>query len=518
MNVDSLSDDRLQQLAAAAKDSGNDVLALTLIQEACRRHPSHPGILLEKAKCLHRLRRADEAAPVIAKLRSIIAAEPALIDQLGEELQKIGAFDAATECFRQLLADSRPLVKAVAGSRLAALSLRSGQRQEAEEFLDAAESLAPHIPEVRAVRARLCREQDPASARQILSDLTQNHPSLPPPFRASCAYLLGTVCDEMDLPGDAMKALHLAKSIEATSPLVARFRHQRPAWRKWHAEANRFSADDARRWHAEASGRVSPAHAFLLGHPRSGTTLLEQMLDAHPRLVSIEESDIYSKCIDSALVQRHEMVSPAMDFGSWVRERADHELEEFRADYFRRLSGESTEASPDKLLLDKNPGLTVSIGRIARTLPCSKLMVMLRDPRDVCLSAYFQHTDPTPWSVNWLTLEECVDQYRFAMNGWLELREKLAQPFLEIRYEDLISNPVEIAQSTTHFLGLDWHSAQADPAAHAQKKFVKSPTHQQVLKPIHSRSIGRWQRYASWLSPHESKLRPLLEAFGYSDS
>ena len=515
MKFASLSDDRLQQLAEESKHLGNDELALDLIQEASRRHPAHPGILLEKVKCLHRLRRAGEAEPIIDKLRGMLAVEPALIDQLGEELQKIGAFDAATACFRQLHADSRPLVKAVAGSRLAALSLRSGRRDEAASRLEEAERSAPHIPEVRAMRARLCRHEDPAAARHILMDLMRHHPSLPQPFRASCAYLLGSVCDDMDLPGEAMDALRGAKAIEAAYPLASLFRRQRPGWRRWHTEANRFTSEDARRWHADASRIPSPAHAFLLGHPRSGTTLLEQMLDAHPGLSSIEESDLYSKRIDAALVRRHEQDSPTSDFGSWVRERADSELMDLREDYFLRLSAESAKSSSGMHLLDKNPGLTVSIGRIARTLPGSALIFMLRDPRDVCLSAYFQQTDPTPWSVNWLTLEETVDQYLFAMTAWLDLRQKLAQPFIEIRYEDLIARPIESAQSATHFLGLDWHESQADPAAHAITRFVKSPTHQQVLKPIHSRSVGRWQRYAAWIKPHEARLRPLLEAFGY---
>ena len=169
-------------------------------------------------------------------------------------------------------------------------------------------------------------------------------------------------------------------------------------------------------------------------------------------------------------------------------------------------------------VLDKNPGMTTSIGRIPRTLPGANLIVMLRDPRDVCLSAYFQATHRTPWSVNWLTLQETVDQYVFAMDAWLRTRPKLAQPWIETRYEDVIRDPAGEGAKVTRFLGLDWHEAQADPAGHARTKLVRSPTHADVIQPVHPRAIGRWQRYRKYLEPFQSPLARFVAEFGYEDA
>ena len=512
--LDRLTDDQLQRLAMEEKLAGHHDLALACFEEAGRRFPGHPGILLEQLKCHERLRHSGQVELLARELRQRLSQDPAQIDQLGEELQKAGLFGPARQTFDLLLDHGRPEVRAVGWSRVAALQLRAGDREEAAASLAEAERHAAGLPEVRAVKARICRDDDPALARSILLDLVRPDPAIPAPFTVSCGYLLAGVCEDLDRPGEAMEALARAKSIEERHPLVARFRHQRPAWRQWHLDALDFDRDQAARWSAEAGGDASPAHAFLLGHPRSGTTLLEQMLDAHPALCSIEESDIYSTAIDTALVRRHESEGRGTGFGDWVRGVPEEELRGLRADYFSRLALEAGRDFAGITVLDKNPGLTVSVARIARTLPAARLIVVLRDPRDVCLSAYFQSTDRTPWSVNWLTLEETVDQYVFAMNLWRRTRERLVQPWLEVRYEDLIRDPVREGIRASSFLGLDWDPRQADPAGHARSKIVRSPTHRDVLRPIHSRAVGRWQRHAERLAPFEEKLRPFIAEFG----
>jgi hypothetical protein len=513
--LDRLTDDQLQQLALNEKLAGNHDLALTCFEEAGRRFPGHPGILLEQLKCHERLRHPREVEVLARHLRQRFASDPAQIDHLGEELQKAGLFGPARETFDVLLEHHRAEVRAVGWSRVAALQLRTGRRGEAAASLSEAERHAARLPEVRAVKARICRDDDPELARSILLDLAQPNPSIPAPFTASCGYLLAGVCEDLDLPGEAMDALARAKAIEASHPLAARFRHQRQAWRQWHLDALDFDREQAVRWAAEASGDALPAHGFLLGHPRSGTTLLEQMLDAHPALCSVEESDIYSTAFDAALIRRHEVEGRGSRFADWMQGLPEEEMRGLRANYFARLADEAGSNLAALKVLDKNPGLTVSVARIARTLPASRLIVVLRDPRDVCLSAYFQSTDRTPWSVNWLTLEETVDQYVFAMDLWRRTRERLAQPWLEVRYEDVISDPVKEGTRVSSFLCMDWDPRQADPAGHARTKIVRSPTHHDVLRPIHNRAVGRWQRYADRLAPFESKLRPFISDFGY---
>ena len=269
-------------------------------------------------------------------------------------------------------------------------------------------------------------------------------------------------------------------------------------------EAIRTAADDS--W---------PAHAFLLGHPRSGTTLLEQMLDAHPAVCSVEESDIYSCVVEAALLRGHTLEKETVRFAEYVRELPESQMNVRRQLYASGLAREAGVSTSSLTLIDKNPALTASVAELARTMPMARLVFMLRDPRDVCLSAYFQAIERTSWSVNWLTLEETVDQYVFAMDLWLRARPKLAQPWIEVRYEDVVCDPVGEGAKVTDFLGLQWNEAQADPAAHARGRIVKSPTHADVIQPIHQRAVGKWRRYEKYLQPFQSQLKPFVEAFGY---
>jgi hypothetical protein len=519
--ADRLASLPLQELHRCSSEetlAGNHEEALPFVEEAARREPGHPGVLLTLLKCHDRLRNQYRVEELTHHIQRIIGHEPALVDQLGEELQTIHQYDLALETFALLRRVPSPQARAVGKTREAALHLRVGRPAEATAALAVAESLAAGLPEVRSAKALLCRRTDPALARELLEPLSWPNPAIPAPFTAASAHSLAAACDLLGRVDEAMIALARGKEIEVAHPLVARFRAQRSEWRRWHSEALDFTRDDAERWAAEPRPADLPAHAFLLGHPRSGTTLLEQMLDAHPLVCSVEESEAYSIAIDSVLIRQHEREGGEVPFSAWVRSLPAESLQDLRTDYFAKLAREAERSFEGLQVIDKNPGLTVSIGRMPRTLPGSRLIVMIRDPRDVCLSSYFQSTHRTPWSVNWLTMEETVENYAFVMDLWLRARPKLVQPWIEVRYEDVVDDPVKEGIRATEFLGLSWHDSQTDPAAHARSKVIRSPTHTDVIEPVYRRSLGRWRAYERYLTPFASKLDPFIRAFGYDKS
>ena len=516
-DLERLAEGDLKRLATEEQLVGNHELALSYFDEADRRRPGHPAILLGRLQCHHRLRQPDQVKALARQIQRLVAGQPAAIDHFGEELQKIREYDLALETFSAMRDFPQAPVRAVGLSREAALHLRVGRRQEAEAVLAKAEKLGAQLPEVQSVKALICRKKQPELARRILDKLSRPDPAVPPPFTATSAHSLAAVCDALKLPDEAMAALARGKEIEQSQPLVRRFRAQRPAWHRWHLDALDFDRPEAEAWAREAMDPSWPSHAFLLGHPRSGTTLLEQMLDAHPSICSVEESDVYSSVFDATLIRRHEEAGGTPPFAPWVRALPEPAINGLRERYFATLAMEAGKSLEGVTVLDKNPGLTVSVARLARTLPAARLIVMIRDPRDVCLSAYFQSTHRTPWSVNWLTLGETVEQYAFTMDLWLRTKPKLVQPWLEVRYEDVIRDPAGEGAKVTRFLGHDWHPAQADPAAHARTKVVRSPTHDDVAQPIHRRAIGRWQAYAKYLAPFQERLKPFVEAFGYGE-
>ena len=508
----------LYQLGKRLQDEADFRAALEVMQEARRRLPQHQAVLLDLIKVHQKLRQDESLRECVHAAWELLPGNPAGLDHLGEELQSINEHSLAFKTFAMLQESSIPEVRAVGRARETALHLRLGRREQASAACADACALCPGIPEVRSAKALLLQETDPEEAVGILAELAQPKAGVPLPFTVACGHRLAVVCDKLGRHDEAIAALNQAKELECRHlPVISQLRAQRREWREWHSGLADFTSVQGREWREQAAARPGPDCAFLLGHPRSGTTLLEQILDAHPRVRSVEETDIFANLVARDLIKEHGELPLAPDFPRFLDQLSSVRLGELRERYLAEMALEAGHPSAGTILLDKNPGLTIVAALIARVAPQARIIVALRDPRDVCLSAFFQANHRNAWSSNWLTLEETVNQYVFTMDLWLQTRDKLAQPWLEVRYEDVISDPVTVGTQVTRFLGLDWHEAQIDPAAHARGKIVRSPTHADVIQPIYQHAAGRWHRYEKHLVPYQETLAPYCRAFGYAD-
>jgi len=101
------------------------------------------------------------------------------------------------------------------------------------------------------------------------------------------------------------------------------------------------------------------------------------------------------------------------------------------------------------------------------------------------------------------------------MSTWRTLAPLMPQPYLEIRYEDMVADLESVARKTLDFLGLSWDAKVLGFDTHAQKKMVRSPTYADVTQPVYKRALGRWRHYQKYLEPHLEKLEPFVKAFGY---
>jgi hypothetical protein len=169
----------------------------------------------------------------------------------------------------------------------------------------------------------------------------------------------------------------------------------------------------------------------------------------------------------------------------------------------------------DRLLLDKNPALTPDIAAICRILPETQFLIMLRDPRDVCLSCFMQPAPVIPDTVPWLSLEETIKHYVLLANFWLSLKPCLGSAALEVRYEDLVDDLEGGARRALEFLGVSWDERVLRFNEHAQSQTVRSPTYAEVTRPIFKTAIGRWRHYQKYFEPHLEQLAPTLRALGY---
>ena len=241
--------------------------------------------------------------------------------------------------------------------------------------------------------------------------------------------------------------------------------------------------------------------------------MIEQILGAHPEILVFDETLSFGKEVVNTLYP-----PPP---GRWLTAKSLNGLaaptrSQLTGRYFKSLLREAAEKPGKRLLLDKNLATTAWIYVWLRLFPQSKVVIALRDPRDVIISCYFQNF-PFSWAtVGFLSLEGTARFYSDCMDVWLRMRELGGFDWIETRYEDVVGNLEGAGKRLTNFLGLPWDSAQATYYEKAQNKYVFSPTYNEVTKPIYKKAVGRWEHYAEAMAPLQAGLAKYRQAFGYT--
>ena len=273
----------------------------------------------------------------------------------------------------------------------------------------------------------------------------------------------------------------------------------------------RITRDDFRRWRDAESAHFEPRRtALLTGFPRSGTTLLEQVLDAHPDLVSSEERDFIGREMVHTIVSRRENAAP----GRVERSERD-EIERERQRYFRAMEYLLGEPIAGRMHLDKNPAYNLTIPLVLRVFPETRLIVALRDPRDVVLSCYLRYLPLNAVSVRFLDIQRTAERYALDMSAWLKFRDLIDSPWCEVRYEDTVA---DVERQARRALEHAWRSrgtirCSAIASGWRARSRVTSPTYEAVAEPIYTRAIGRWKNYERLLEPAMKTLEPFIREF-----
>lgn len=256
---------------------------------------------------------------------------------------------------------------------------------------------------------------------------------------------------------------------------------------------------------------ATPAPSFLVGFPRSGTTLAEQMLAAHPYIATLEERPAIA-------IVRSEMVggssSPSAIANALAALTCDGAIE-LRRRYWQVVQSYGAVPDPPRQLLDKLPLNIVELPLIARIFPESKILVALRDPRDVCLSCFMQDFRLNEAMVHFLDWPATASLFVAVMRGWVQARKVLTNPWFEFRYEDVVTDVEPILRSILGVLQLPWHSAVLDFGAHAQRREIRTPSFQAVAGRIVKSAVGRHRHYATQIGRIEPLLRPIMADLGY---
>jgi tetratricopeptide (TPR) repeat protein len=248
---------------------------------------------------------------------------------------------------------------------------------------------------------------------------------------------------------------------------------------------------------------------FVVGFPRSGTTLLEQLLDAHPALVSFDEQPFLQH-----IVRR--ITTDGSNFFDCMENLSQAQWLEQRKEYFNEI----TLVAPDRKaarVVDKNPLNMVRLPALQNFFPDSKVILAIRHPCDVILSCYMQHFRAPAFAITFETLESTAHMYDKVFSHWYQSVEQLKLPVLEWKYEDLVADTEARARKLFRFLNLPWHDELLSFTERAKDKgAIKTPSYTQVIEQVNARSVGRWQAYEKYFTPEVMKhLEPWMERFGY---
>jgi hypothetical protein len=184
--------------------------------------------------------------------------------------------------------------------------------------------------------------------------------------------------------------------------------------------------------------------------------------------------------------------------------------------YVEAIQKEFEAGTEGKVILDKNPSPTAKLKIWLRLFPELRVIIALRDPRDVVISCYFQNIPLNQFNANFLSLERTAIHYANLMDVWLAVRQWEGFAWIETRYEDVVADMAREGRRVTEFLGLNWHSEQERFYEKSSKKQMFSPTYHDASQPVYARSVARWHAYEKHLAPIQPILEPYCRALGYS--
>lgn len=265
-------------------------------------------------------------------------------------------------------------------------------------------------------------------------------------------------------------------------------------------------------WTRAEDSSPSPPLAILTGHPRSGTTLLEQALDAHSGIVSAEETTVFTSAVYRPIFQH---APPGLDPARCLDALTADERRGWSGEYHGLTRLALGEPAGDRLIVDKNPDLLQLLPAVLRIFPAARIIVLRRDPRDVLVSMFAQALPPNHTSYSYRDVRAAGRMIALRLSLWRRLRELMPTArFHEVRYEAAAAHFAREVRGVLNFLGCAPEDGTFDPAAHARRKIVHSPTFAAVQEPVHTRAIGRWKNYERWIAPALEDLQPELDALG----
>lgn len=462
--------------------NGQPEIALGHAERACELAPGQWPLTLRRAEVLLALRRRTDFRSVAAEARRLAGNDPRALWAIGNAYLACDDANEARTMFEAALASGAE--SPGLHMSLAHACLFTGDLDGAERSANAALAQAPAMGEALHLRSTLRRARPEHHHVDELRGRLQGLRE--PRARAAACYALAKELEDLGRESESIEALREGASLMAS---VLNYSVQ-PELDAMAVLRETFSEQALAELPVGDDGEGA---IFVVGMPRTGTTLVERMLSNHPRVRSAGELLDFKALLTVAIadVQQQQAALSSAQAALLI------DLPALGREYMR---GAREAARGSEVFVDKMPVNFLYCGLIAKALPKARIVHLVRDPMDSCYAvfktlfqnAYFFSYDQTH-------LADYYSAYRGLMAHW---RSVLPGRILDVQYELLVEDTEAEARRLLEFCGLEWTGAVLNPDENEQPTSTASAV--QVREPVHSRSVGRWRTVAEG-------LRPLLE-------
>ena len=484
--------------------------ARAVLERATALAPRDAAIRFQYARSLQERMRGKEALAALENGEQLEGVDTEVVTQIANLLLNLGEATLASVALRRARTDPAPPPSAAI--RIVEILERSNRLDEARAELgrlrrspQAPQADAKDLTSIEAVLAQ--REGRHEEARAAFQQLLANCPALH--LRQYHLFRLAKSLDALGRYDEAFQALS-----EAHRSQVEHFRLSQPEIALLGPAPLRITErdcdpQDVAAWSAEGAPGIEDSPIFIVGFPRSGTTLLELALDAHSGLRTMDEQPFLQNALE-------DLIERGASYPGRLRDLAPARLEEVRSNYWQRVR-RKVELGPGLRLIDKNPLNILRLPVIRRLFPQAPILLAIRHPCDVLMSCFMQHFGDADFALLCRDLPTLANGYRRMFDSWYRQAAILGVAAHEVRYESLVSDFENGIRGACEALALRFEPAMLEPARHASSKaFISTPSYSQVVKPVHSNSVDRWRHYERHFAGALPALAPYLQRWGYA--
>jgi tetratricopeptide (TPR) repeat protein len=476
-----------QHLGILCYQTRRPKIALNLMEKAIMLNPSMGLYHTNFAEMLRSLRFYDKALTHAKKGTELAPNLPVAHGNLGAVYFAIEEYDMAESAHRKALSLNPNFLPSL--TNLGSIYSLRGDIDKAKEIYEKTLLINPHFIEAHYKISNLKKysSDDPhlSALKAIEPNVTQleNEAQIKYHFAIGKAY---NDIKEYSLAFDQFKkANELAKK---KSPYDVSY-----SVRKMEKLCSSYTKEFVSK---KCSGISDPTPIFIVGMPRSGTSLIEQVLSVHSKVYAAGElNDLSQVLLEVSGLHDNVEINNDLSYMDWLSSVDDQKIQELGQRYIERLRNHSEDAL---YITDKLPGNFYFLGLIHKALPDAKIIHAVRNPYDVCVSNYSRlYVDGVAFSYSLEDIAQFYNGYKGLMAHWKNVLPP--EKTLDVHYEDMVENFDQQVKRILDFCGLNWEDELTEFYKH--KRMVKTASTAQVLQPIYKGSVEKWKRYESELQP-----------------